>query len=172
MQTIKTENIILRKIHESDAFMMYEYAKNPIVGQMAGWDAHKSIEETKSIIKVLELLKTYSIVYDNKMVGTIGYEIIDKRIILGYALSQEYWGKNIMHRSLKALFVYLFNKLDINVIEASTYLDNTKSQNVLLKLGFKKIGEKEKIINNKNAKVYEFNLTKEDYERMINSGNK
>lgn len=171
MQKLKIDNIVLRKINLEDAPDMFEYAKNPIIGKMAGWNAHKSIDETISIIKTLELLKTYSIIYENKMVGSIGYEIIQNKLILGYALSQDYWGKNIMHRSLIALFVYVFKRLNIEVIEATTYLDNLKSQNVLLKLGFKKLGIISKVINNENVEVYLFNLSKETFERMIKDVN-
>ncbi len=171
MQKIKTGEIVLRKINLEDAPEMYNYAKNPIIGKMAGWNAHQSIEETISIIKTLEILKTYAIVYKGNMVGTIGYEIIENKLILGYALSQDYWGKNIMHRALKAFFIYAFNKLDVKVIEATTYLDNNKSQNVLLKLGFKNLGIVNKYINNEKRELYLFNLNKENFERMKNNGN-
>ena len=171
MRKIKTENIVLRKINLEDAPEMYAYAKNPLIGDMAGWNAHQSVEETVSIIKTLELLKTYAIIYEGKMVGTIGYEIVQNKLVLGYALNQDYWGKNIMHRSLKALFIYAFNHLNVEVVEATVYLDNLKSQNVLLKLNFKNKGIINKIINQKNREVYLFNLNKKEFEGMIKNVN-
>lgn len=170
MKQIKTERLLLRKITDVDVDDMYEYAKNPLIGEMAGWDYHKSVEETKSIIKTLKLLNTYSIVFEDKMVGTIGYEIFNNKVILGYALSRDYWGKNIMHEALTGLLLYLFRSYDISVIEAHTYLDNIKSQNVLIKLGFTNIKEMTKTIKNKETLVYLFRLTKKEYERGKENG--
>ena len=51
LPVIETKNLILRKIEESDASDMYEYAKLDYVGPMAGWEPHDSINHTKLVIK-------------------------------------------------------------------------------------------------------------------------
>lgn len=167
MKTIKIDEIILRKIALKDAKEMYQYAKNPLIGKMAGWTAHQSIEETKSVIKTLMKLNTYALVYQDVMVGTIGIDIVGNKAILGYALSEDYWYKNIMHRALKALIIYLFNKTKISLLEATTYQSNYRSQNVLLKLGFQKISQVKKIILQEEIILDLFLLEREAYERMI-----
>ena len=43
---LKTERLLLRKWQESDADSLFEYAKNPEIGPIAGWPPHKSIEES------------------------------------------------------------------------------------------------------------------------------
>ena len=43
----RTERLILRPWKESDAEILYEYAKNPEVGPIAGWPPHKNIEESR-----------------------------------------------------------------------------------------------------------------------------
>lgn len=48
---LKTDRLILRPWKETDAKSLYEYAKNPNVGPMAGWPPHKSIEESLDIIR-------------------------------------------------------------------------------------------------------------------------
>ena len=48
---LKTQRLILRKWTEFDAESLFEYAKNPEVGPIAGWPPHKSVEESKDIIK-------------------------------------------------------------------------------------------------------------------------
>ena len=47
---MKTERLVLRKWTETDADSLFEYAKNPEVGPVAGWPPHKSVEESKEVI--------------------------------------------------------------------------------------------------------------------------
>ena len=47
---IETERLILRKWTNEDAESLFEYAKNPNVGPMAGWPPHKSVEESREVI--------------------------------------------------------------------------------------------------------------------------
>ena len=43
----------LRKWRESDAESLFEYAKNPDIGPIAGWPPHKSVEESLNVIKTV-----------------------------------------------------------------------------------------------------------------------
>ena len=38
---LKSERLILRRWEDSDAESLYEYAKEPEVGPIAGWPAHR-----------------------------------------------------------------------------------------------------------------------------------
>ncbi|MFQ3307696.1 MAG: RimJ/RimL family protein N-acetyltransferase [Candidatus Midichloriaceae bacterium] len=56
---------------------------------------------------------------------------------LGYVLYKKYWGKGYATELAKACVDFIFNNYpDIQRIVAVTFLNNTKSQNVLSKLGF------------------------------------
>ena len=56
----------------SDLDDFYEYAKIDGVGQMAGWLPHKNKEESKQVLtKFIEKKRTFAIVYDNKVIGSI-----------------------------------------------------------------------------------------------------
>ena len=48
---LKTERLLLRRWTDADADSLFEYAKNPAVGPIAGWPPHKSIEESKEVIR-------------------------------------------------------------------------------------------------------------------------
>ena len=48
---LETERLILRRWEKNDAESLYEYAKDPDVGPIAGWPAHRSIEESRDVIK-------------------------------------------------------------------------------------------------------------------------
>ena len=48
---LQTERLILRPWKETDAESLYEYAKDPDVGPIAGWPPHKNLEESLDVIK-------------------------------------------------------------------------------------------------------------------------
>ena len=48
---METKRLILRKWTEEDAENLYKYAKDPDVGPAAGWPPHKSIEESRAVIR-------------------------------------------------------------------------------------------------------------------------
>ena len=59
---LKTERLILRKWTEADADSLFKYASNPNVGPIAGWQPHKSVEESKAVIRnVLNGAECYAI---------------------------------------------------------------------------------------------------------------
>lgn len=42
---------MLREWRENDAKTLYLHASDPIVGKMAGWPPHKSVEESLEVIQ-------------------------------------------------------------------------------------------------------------------------
>ena len=70
--SVETERLILRRWKDSDAESLYEYAKDPDVGPIAGWPAHQSIEESRNVIKnVFSGREAYAICLksDNTAIG-------------------------------------------------------------------------------------------------------
>ena len=58
----RTERLILRPWKETDAESLYEYAKDPAVGPIAGWPVHSNVENSLYIIKnVLSANETYAV---------------------------------------------------------------------------------------------------------------
>ena len=59
---LKTERLVMRSWKESDAENLYEYAKDPNVGPIAGWPVHTSVENSREIIRdVLSAEETYAV---------------------------------------------------------------------------------------------------------------
>lgn len=46
---LTTERLVLRPWTEADAESLFEYAKDPDVGLIAGWPSHKSVEESLNV---------------------------------------------------------------------------------------------------------------------------
>lgn len=71
---LKTKRLTLRKWTETDAGSLYEYAKDPAVGPIAGWPPHKSKEESLDVIRnVLNGAECYAICEkgSDKAIGAI-----------------------------------------------------------------------------------------------------
>ena len=78
---LETDRLILRPWKESDAKNLYEYAKSPLVGPMAGWPVHTSIQDSLQIIKsILSVSETYAVTLkeDDIAIGSIGLLIGQK----------------------------------------------------------------------------------------------
>ena len=69
---LETERLILRRWEESDAESLFQYAKDPDVGPIAGWPPHQSVEESLDVIRnVFNGQEAYAICLktDNKAIG-------------------------------------------------------------------------------------------------------
>ena len=71
----ETERLILRPWTEADAESLFEYAKDPAVGPIAGWPVHTSVENSRDVIEgVLMAKETYAVCLkeDNCAIGSVG----------------------------------------------------------------------------------------------------
>ena len=148
---IETERLILRPFKESDLADFYEYASVNGVGEMAGWQHHKSIDKTAEILdRFINEDKTFAIVLkeNNKVIGSLGvekYGLEDKLTEfdgyngreLGFVLSKEYWGRGIMPEAVIAVIDYLLCELDFDFLLCGYYNFNAQSKKVQEKCGFK-----------------------------------
>ena len=118
-----------------------------------------------TILKVASLAIVYK--ESNKVIGVISLpKKLDGIYELGYSLEEKYWGKGIMTEATKALVDYAFKTLNAYEIDAGCFIDNYRSERVLLKCGFKYVGIHEKDYHNYDDKYVDckrFRLTKDEY---------
>lgn len=144
---LKTERLILRPWEESDAQSLFEYAKDPDVGPIAGWPPHKSVEESLSVIKNVSSSKECYAVCEkdnNVAIGAIELKLnghtdmTDKEdeCELGYWLGKPFWGRGYMPEAAKELIRYGFENLKMSTIWCGYYDGNEKSKRVQEKVGF------------------------------------
>ena len=104
---LETERLILRKWTEEDAESLFEYAKDPEIGPAAGWPPHKSVEESRAVIKnVFDGAECYAICEKEKNIAIGAVELKlnghtnttkrDDECELGYWLGQPFWGRGYM----------------------------------------------------------------------------
>lgn len=143
--TIETERLILRPFRQEDLDDLYEYAQNPNVGPNAGWKPHENKEESRQILdhfitgnEVLAITDKSS----GKVVGSIGLHKDGKRTypnarMVGYVLSETYWGLGVMTEAVKALIQYVFTNTDIDILSVMHFPFNNRSKRVIEKCGFR-----------------------------------
>lgn len=78
-------------------------------------------------------------------VSNITYGVF-KSAAIGYSIDEDYQGKGYMKEAVSLIEDYAFNEMELHRIEASTLVDNVKSQGVLLGRGFKELGVNEKYL--------------------------
>lgn len=144
---LTTERLVLRPWQESDAGNLYEYARDPAIGPIAGWPIHTSVENSREIIEtVLSAEETYAVCLknDNKAIGSIGLMIgKDSNLALpdtegeiGYWIGVPFWGQGLIPEAVEELLRHGFMDLHLEKIWCGYFEGNEKSKRVQEKCGF------------------------------------
>ena len=72
---LTTDRLTLRPWRESDLNDFYEYASVDGVGQMAGWNPHRNVEESKMILAhFIKGKHVFALEHQGKVIGSLGVE--------------------------------------------------------------------------------------------------
>lgn len=144
---LETGRLILRRWEEADAEELYQYAKDPAVGPIAGWPPHTSVENSREIIRdVLTAPETYAVVLKEtgKPVGSIGImfgkngnaPMGEQEAEIGYWIGVPYWGQGLIPEAVRELLRRCFEDLNCTAVWCGYYDGNLKSKRVQEKCGF------------------------------------
>lgn len=93
---------------------------------------------------------TFGIFSKDKLIGKIRVSNIVmgvfKNAFVGYSVDKDEQGKGYMTEAVRLVTDYCFKDMGLHRIEATTLVDNVKSQAVLMHCGFKEIGTCEKYL--------------------------
>ena len=145
---LETGRLILRRWEEADAEELYQYAKDPAVGPIAGWPPHTSVENSREIIRdVLTAPETYAVVLKEtgKPVGSIGImfgkngnaPMGEQEAEIGYWIGVPYWGQGLIPEAVRELLRRCFEDLNCTAVWCGYYDGNLKSKRVQEKCGFR-----------------------------------
>lgn len=143
MKMIMTERLILRTFVEEDAEDVYAYAVNPKIGPPAGWPPHTDVEMSRSIVRRFIQADDVWALEDRetgRVIGSIGINQDRKRnlntaYVIGYVLSELYWGRGLMKEAVRAVFRHAFEEMGAEILTAYHYPYNTQSRRVMEKCG-------------------------------------
>lgn len=144
---LETKRLTLRPFTELDAESIYEFAKDPDIGPIAGWPVHTSVENSREIIReVLMVPETYAICIkpNIKAVGAIGLlvglnsnlKLSEKEGEIGYWLGKPFWGQGIMPEAIREIIHHAFVDLKLETLWCGYFEGNNKSQRAQEKCGF------------------------------------
>lgn len=143
----QTERLILRPWREADAESLYEYAKDPRVGPIAGWQPHTSISDSLDIIRnVLSAEGTFAVCLktDDRAIGSIGLippmqshtQAADTEQEIGYWIGVPFWGNGYIPEAVRRLQQYAFEELGCTALWCGYYAGNERSRRCQEKCGF------------------------------------
>ena len=145
MTILTAPRLLLRPFEEGDAAELYDYARDPRVGPIAGWPPHTSVENSREIIRTVFSAHNVFAVADResgRVIGSAGFvgehreELPGPDDELGYALSPAFWGRGYATQALHAVVGYAQTVLFARTLSAYVVGENQSSRRVLAKCGF------------------------------------
>ena len=144
---METDRIILRPWREDDAPVLFKWASDPELGPRAGWPPHKSVEESREIIRTLfsgEGMWAVELKETGEAIGCVGYlpaassnlQIAGDECEVGYWIARPYWGRGICTEALRLVIDYCFRVKGFSVLWGDYFPKNPASGKVMKKCGF------------------------------------
>ena len=145
---LKTERMVLRPWRETDAEILYEYAKDERVGPVAGWPVHQSVEESREVIRTVfaqEGVFAVTLKEDNKAIGCIGvirgtksnFPIGENEGEISYWIGVPFWGQGLIPEAMREVIRYAFEDLKLVNLWSGYFDGNEKSKRAQEKCGFR-----------------------------------
>ena len=152
-KALTTERLALRPWRESDAAALYEYAKNPNIGPIAGWPAHRSVEESLDVIRnVFNGPEDYAITLagdPDRAIGAIALKLAGGSELfpaddttqaeMGFWIGEPFWGNGYIPEAARELLRHGFEDLDLTAIWCAYYDGHVKSARAQQKIGFEPV---------------------------------
>ncbi|MGN1172218.1 MAG: GNAT family N-acetyltransferase [Muribaculaceae bacterium] len=149
---MKSDRITLRSWRDSDAETLYKYACDEEVGARAGWQPHRSVEESLKIIQtVFNNPTTWAIELNEtgEAIGAIGYgpscdcslPARDGEPTVGYWVAKPFWGMGVCTEALQMMIDYVKKNTEIESLISGHFIDNPASGRVMEKCGFIATGD-------------------------------
>ncbi len=142
---IEGERVVLRAITQDDADSLRELTENETVYRyLPTFLFEKKYDSMEYVIDHLYdecfresiILGIYMKEAFCGIAEMYGFRDEIHKISVGYRLLERYWGQGIASEALKMMINYLYDETDIEIITASTMIENRASAKVLEKNGF------------------------------------
>lgn len=183
--TIETERLVLRSWRDSDAEALYQYARDERVGPAAGWCAHRSVEESLTIIRRIfqrdgvfavtlkpgeanSFATTPGEANSFAVIGCIGlitgsgcnHPFGDNEGEISYWLGVPFWGQGLIPEAVERVVDYGFNILSLDAIWCGYFDGNRQSERVAWKCGFEYHHTVENSLNEATGTILPEHLTR------------
>lgn len=177
---IETPRLFLRYWEENDAERLFQIAKVPELGLNAGWQPHKSVEESLDIIRTVLTFPTSFAVCEkesSQIVGCAGFlpsadsylDIPTTEAELGFWVTKERWGQGMATEAAKAIMELCFTTFEYRRLWCTAFSDNLPSQRVQSKCGFRLLSSQEPApkLREPSDNITVSTLSREDWMRKL-----
>jgi [ribosomal protein S5]-alanine N-acetyltransferase len=148
---LETDRLILREITEEDAEDLFINFSNAEVMKHYGSEPLENIEEARGLVHSFHngfnegkgMRWGIQLKNNKSLLGTVGFHAVSlkhRRAEIGYELNPTYWGKGLAKEAIGKAVEYGLIEMNLERIGAIVFLENTTSNELLIKLGFKKEG--------------------------------
>lgn len=142
-ETIRTPRLLLRRPRLDDAPAIFRnWASVPVATQYLSWPTHQSVAETEThVMTTVEWWERGSHVWlitfppSDEPIGSIGIRVRETEADLGYVLSPDHWGQEIVPEAGRAVIAAIFAQPAITAVWAHLDAENTRSERTVQKLG-------------------------------------
>ena len=145
---LTTQRLQLRPWRETDAAALYEYARDPRIGPIAGWPPHRSVEESREIIRTVfadDGVFAVTLRDDDRAIGCIGVQrgaasnlpIPENEGEIGYWIGVPFWGMGLIPEAMREVIRYAFEELGLRSLWCGYFDGNEKSRRAQEKCGFR-----------------------------------
>jgi len=154
---INNPQIVLRPTEIDDLEWFFQFQLDKEAIQLAAFTPKDPTDKPAYLTKYSKLLdeptvNMRTILFDNKIVGSIAKFEIDGDAEITYWIDKDFWGKGVTTTALKN-FLTIEN---MRPIFGRVAFDNYGSQRVLEKCGFVKIGKDKGFANARGREIEEF----------------
>jgi RimJ/RimL family protein N-acetyltransferase len=146
-----TARLRMREIRQSDAPAVFKIYSDPETVRYWGNELITETAEAEELVRLnLEWVAAGDCYYwaiehrtSGEVIGTCTIFRIDeknRRAEIGYILNRNFWGMGLMTEAMITLIEFSFDALNLHRLEADTDPNNTASNRLLEKFGFKREG--------------------------------
>lgn len=145
---LRTARLQLRPWREADAAELYGLARDERIGRAAGWLPHRSVAESRLVIRVvLSAPETYAVelLETGRVAGCVGLLFPDRSNFpigphdaeVGFWLGTSCWGRGLIPEAVRALMRRAFGPLGLENLWCCSSAGNHNSLRVQQKCGFR-----------------------------------
>ena len=161
---LETGRLRLRRMRMRDAGDLYAWTSDPEVARYVLWDAHQSLGETREYLRYIRSLYRRGLPSSwgvelketGRLIGTIGimsWSREHRSAEVGYSFGRPWWHHGYAPEALGCLLDLLFERTDVNRVEAQCDVRNGSSARVMEKCGMRREGILRQRLFNKGEAV-------------------
>jgi RimJ/RimL family protein N-acetyltransferase len=147
-RSLQTERLALRPPVAADATPMQALCANWNVVRMTSRMPHPyTLDDARTWLAAREARwadrteYTFAVTQDGAFAGVIGIDLKNGEYEIGYWLGEPWWGRGLATEAVERVIRFGFDELGLDCLKAGHFDDNPASGRVLVKCGFRYIGE-------------------------------